>query len=260
MTLPILILLSTKVTLIESTEVGKICLVSCLFSNLVFKIVYTLKGIFIHVENYNQAQATGPVAFFAALVLCLMQQDPEASYVILPNVSIRSSMLPASLMSAALFLSLAEQSFAPLVLAFSGILAAYWYMRYMKIVDGRRGDRSIAMSFTAMFPAILRPLGIFLASKGHDWACRADRWNIIRDWQSDLEIQDVGRLSPTEIERRRTMALQILNEKMIAKREAIAAAKPRHDESPNEADQPITERQENILQMDTTRPMASQLA
>ncbi|PJF17589.1 hypothetical protein PSACC_02595 [Paramicrosporidium saccamoebae] len=162
------------------------------------------------------------MALFGSFAVSIMQQSPDATFLMLPNISISATMLPAGVLIIALLSSLAVQSFAPLILSTGGVLSTYWYLRYIRIVDGHKGDRSIGMSFSIMFPPILRPLGELLAERSYQIAAKYDKWSLLQD--TDLEGRPTTRrLSAQEEGRRRQLALQLLNEKMSQKREKEGA-------------------------------------
>jgi hypothetical protein len=161
------------------------------------------------------------MALFGSFSVSIMQQSPDASFLVFPNVSVPATMLPATLLIISLFSALAAQSFVPLILATVGVLSTYLYLRYIRIVDGHKGDRSVGMSFPIMFPSLLRPFAEFLATKSYEIASPLDRWEILLD--TDIEGRPTTRrLSAQEEGRRRQMALQLLNEKMAQKREKEA--------------------------------------
>jgi hypothetical protein len=192
------------------------------------------------------------MALFGSFAVCIMQQSPDATFLMLPNISISATMLPAVMLTVALLSSLAVQSFVPLILSTGGILSTYWYLRYIRIVDGHKGDRSIGMSFSIMFPPILRPLGELLAEKSYQIVTKYDRWSLLQD--TDLEGRPTTRrLSAQEEGRRRQLALQLLNEKMSQKRE-----KEGTPEAPEELAESVTGNPN--IPLETGRPMMLQQA
>lgn len=168
--------------------------------------------------------ASGPGAIIAALALSLLQAAPDATLQVFGDVVFKAAYLPICVLLLAVFDGLGAQTCAPILLSSSGILSTYWYIRFFKVVDGRRGDRSIAMSFPALFPAFLHTPMEWLSTGTFRMACKVDRWSLLHGSLADEENRlSSRRFSSQEMERRRLMALNILNEKMNRKREEMAA-------------------------------------
>lgn len=167
--------------------------------------------------------ATGPSAVIAALAISLLQTAPEATWPVYRDIVFKAAHLPIGVVLLALFDALGAQTCAPLILSIGGMISSYWYIRFFKTVDGRRGDRSIALSFPALFPAILHGPTEWLSTTAFRTATKLDRWGWLQGHMTDEENRiPCRRHSAQEMERRRMMALSILNEKMNRKREEMA--------------------------------------
>lgn len=235
-------------------ELEKMCVGATTISSAVAAVLYSLKALVVSVKDYDQVLVSGPMGLFGSLAVAIMQQTPDASFLIFPNMSIQATLLPSLVIILAIFSSLGSQSFLPIILASSGILTTYWYLRFLRLTDGQRGDRSIAMSFSVMFPVSLQFLAEFLATKSYRLAAKFDRWEILQE--CDIEGRIVNRrVSAQEIERRRLLAIQLLNEKLAQKKEQETF----QDDITTKPNEPITTTISNVPS-ESGRPMMLQQA
>lgn len=118
----------------------------------------------------------------------------------------------------ACFVGLAEQTLVPIIVAALGMWSVWFYLRFWMNNEGNRGDPSIEMAFMGMFPGPLRPLARWIGTVAYACAARLDKWRLLDDGYVDLEHRaSARRPSAQEIERRRQLALHLLDKKIAEK-------------------------------------------
>ena len=115
-------------------------------------------AVTLEVKFMFGVQANGLGGLLCGLVVAFKQAVPEHSVEILDIARIRVKRIPSFIFLAHLVLFLCRMIYMSFFMETFGMVAAWIYIRFYKMQDGVKGDRSEAFSFTSFFPDFMEPL------------------------------------------------------------------------------------------------------
>ncbi|ORZ39662.1 hypothetical protein BCR44DRAFT_102418, partial [Catenaria anguillulae PL171] len=103
----------------------------------------------------------GVAATLASLVVAFKQGVPEhvvSAVKVVPGFRVKHLPFAWLVLNSVLFVVVGSKFLPNFVLSTAGFIASWWYLRFVRIEDGIRGDRSDAFAFVAFFPDKIQPL------------------------------------------------------------------------------------------------------
>ncbi|KAJ3289872.1 hypothetical protein HK104_007162 [Borealophlyctis nickersoniae] len=183
---------------------------------LVFLALFVEYALTLNPDYIFATQANGFGAIIAGFLIAFKQAIPEHSLNIARVFSIRVKHLPSVYMTIYNVLFLLRIVHAELYIVTFGAVTSWVYIRFFKLQDGIRGDRSEAFSFASFFPDFLHPFIKPLSNSTFALFCRLGLCKPMGptsalDGARSPTVPPLAGTDLAEAERRRALALRALD-------------------------------------------------
>ncbi|KAJ1342926.1 hypothetical protein BSLG_002583 [Batrachochytrium salamandrivorans] len=164
-------------------------------------------------------QANGLGGLLCGFVVAFKQAVPEHNISLYHIISIRAKHLPSIIFLVHFFLYALGMIHVSFYIEIFGMIASWVYIRYYKVQDGIRGDRSETFSFASFFPDALHPVLKPLSTYTYRFMVK---YRLLPPLPAKSIIGDVPPPPPrappgsekADAERRRALALRTLDQRL----------------------------------------------
>uniref|UniRef100_A0A6B2LAH8 Peptidase S54 rhomboid domain-containing protein n=1 Tax=Arcella intermedia TaxID=1963864 RepID=A0A6B2LAH8_9EUKA len=197
-----------------SREMFKIILISNIFAAVCTFFSRTLLYLLFSDKTFLFSPVSGFFAGSLALLVGLKQLWPDKELKLV-TLSLRAKYLPFTFLVASILISYISfgHGNGSFELALFGIVSSWIYLRYFHYRDGVKGDDTPQFNFSTLFPEPVQPTIDNILTLCGSLCCRKKKLQSLTGVNSNeakYSILD----SPEDVERRKNLALKILDDKL----------------------------------------------